>query len=39
MSWTISSISLEVTPKEGVTFEIEPSPQPKLLAFSSRGRG
>jgi hypothetical protein len=25
-------------PRPGATFEIEPSPQPMLVAFSSRGR-
>jgi hypothetical protein len=29
---------LEGDTQQGVTFEIEPSPQPMLVAFSSRGR-
>jgi hypothetical protein len=37
-AWTISSISSEVTPKQGVTSEMEPLPQPMLVVFSSRGR-
>jgi hypothetical protein len=32
-AWTISSTSSKVTPKQGVTLQIEPSPQPMLVAF------
>jgi hypothetical protein len=37
-AWTISSTSLQGDTQHGVTFEIEPSPPPMLVAFSSRGR-
>jgi hypothetical protein len=37
-AWTISSTSLQGETQQGVSFEIEPSPQPMLVAFSSRGR-
>jgi hypothetical protein len=37
-AWTISSTSSKVTPKQGVTSEMEPSPQLMLEPFSSRGR-